>query len=158
MRFSFLKMSFNNFFKHQVKNNDRAVRNWNFLMDLAKSRKTKDRWEMILNATEDELGALLDAVRNLIFHVDKLKLKKEHRIRISKYKDSIDKLNRANKKKNILKVIQRGEGITINPKASNKRDRIRYQKGGFIPAVLAPLLFGLAADWGIEKVGGLFKD
>jgi hypothetical protein len=40
-----------------------------------------------------------------------------------------------------MKHIQKGEGISLNRKKA-----IPVQKGGFIPAVLAPVLVELAAE------------
>ena len=127
-------------FLKTMEGDERVLRNFNFLENLARCQKTIDRWTMVHNASVDEIGAVLDCADNIIRHLDELKIRKYYRDRVHKYLNSIKLLNQVNSKKSFFQIIQHCEGITWNPNAQKKRDAIRVLRGGFIPSFLTPII------------------
>lgn len=129
---------------------DRVRRNFEFLYKVYKNKSAKKRWEMVQNASHDELLAIIDICDNVTkqeFHITPAQA-----ARIQKYGESMQKLGRVRSQKSALKIIQTGEGIVENIYAKRKRDKLKVvQKGGFLPAVMVPVLVELGAEL-LEKM------
>lgn len=123
----------------------RTRRNFLFLYKLLETKSAKQRWGMIQNCNRDELLALIDVCTNI--KRSSFRLTAKQRRRIDKHTALLERLGRVRSEDSAKRLIQVGEGIVFNPKAKRKRDRFRIsQRGGVIPAVLAPVLIELAAE------------
>lgn len=123
----------------------RTKRNFPFLYRLSKCRSAKKRWEMVQNASPDELMAIVDIGSNIA--KDRFKLTAKERRYIETFRDPLKKLGRVRTRASALKAIQTGEGIVVNPKPRRSRDvyRVTQRGRGFLPAMLIPVLVELAA-------------
>ena len=123
---------------------DRVIRNFRFLYVLCKTRSQKKRWEIVQNATRDELGAIVDVCKNVF--TQNFKLTKTQLNRLEKHMANIKKASKSQSSEAARAIIQRGEGVLLNPKAKRQRDRLKVvQRGGALPALLIPVLIEAAA-------------
>lgn len=123
----------------------RTIRNYKFLYDLSEEKSAKKRWNMIKNATRDELASIVDVSSNI--SSKNFQLTPWHEKRIQKHLELVKKLGRSRSEKNAKKIIQNGEGLIENPNAKRKRDQVKViQRGGFLPAFLVPVLVEVAAE------------
>lgn len=119
--------------------------NFLFLYKLLETKSAKQRYNIIQNCSREELLALLDICSNVMR--SGFKLKAQDRRKIAKHKEVLDRLVKTRSEKSARKWIQTGEGVVLNPNAKRTRDRLKVvQRGGLIPAVLAPILIELAAE------------
>jgi hypothetical protein len=100
---------------------------------------------MVKNATRDELLALVEISTN-IFHRH-FKLRSKEYKRLERFWAHMRRLSRAKDEQKVVETIQAGEGLTYNPVASRKRDRIKVvQRGGLLPAMILPVMFQVLSD------------
>ena len=125
--------------KNQGVVGQRAKRNHDFLYELFKERSPKARWSLVENATQDQLGAIVDVCSNL--SKGTFVLTKAEKRKLFKHATTLRKLGNAKSEGAALKHIQTGEGITFNHKARNPKNQIKVcQRRGLLPAALAPIL------------------
>lgn len=123
----------------------RTRRNFTFLTALLDTRSPKQRWGIIQNASREELLAIVDICTNI--KRSNFRINAKERKRMNRHLESMDRLSRARSEKSARAAIQSGEGIVVNPNARRKRDTLKVeQRGGFLPAFLAPVLLDLAAE------------
>lgn len=124
---------------------NRVVRNFDFLYELVTCDTVQERWEMIQNASRDQLLAIVEICSNI--QRKNFKLTSKQYRRLKRHWDFVNTLGRVRKPRRALKVIQKGEGLT----PFRRRFALKGQRGtGFLPAVLIPVLVELAAD-ALEK-------
>lgn len=122
----------------------RVLRNFKFLYRLHSTRSPKKRWDMVQNATNDQLLAIMDITKNLFLRTFRLTKKQERKL--LGHDKVMRKINRARSKKGVLKAIQVGEGVVIA-----KDNRVRIQRGGgapFLTSLIAPVLIEAALTIG----------
>lgn len=123
----------------------RTRRNFSFLYMVYSTPSPKQRWNLIQNASRDELLAIIDVSSNLSRSSFRLTAKQKRRL--ERYRQEIRRLSRARSEEGARAAIQYGEGLHINPLATRKRDRLKViQRGGFLQALLVPVLTELAAE------------
>lgn len=95
--------------------------NIDYLALLSKAKRSEQRRKLIEIATADQLNAVWDCIHNILFN-ERVPLTQNDRKKLKKYKNilvSLDRLKKSHKEK--------------------KKD-ILHQHGGFLPALLAPVL------------------
>lgn len=123
----------------------RTRRNFSFLYTIYSTPSVKQRWNFIQNATREELLAIIDICTNL--NRSSFRLTAKQRRRLEKYREQMRRLSRVRSESGARAIIQNGEGLHINPLAKRKRDRLKVvQRGGFLQALLVPVLTELAAE------------
>ena len=128
----------------------RVKRNFGFLYQLAFTVDGKERYLMVKNASDDELGAIKDVCGNIVKKNFRLTPKQEEKLK--KHVGAMVDLSVRNSRNTIQKAVQRGEGIGIKKRAKSDEDRyIEVQEGGMLPAMLIPVLVELAAA-GLEHI------
>lgn len=122
----------------------RTLKNFGFLYSLYNTKSAKKRYEILQNATREQLLAVMDVCSN-ITKGHFTPTPRYQRV-LERYIDHMRRLNRVRSEKGALRVIQSGEGIVVDPTARRKRDRIRVMQTGrgFLPALLVPVLFEIA--------------
>lgn len=102
---------------------------------------------MLEGATREELLAIIDASHNVSKRRFPLRAKDERRAK--RYWETITRLGRVKSEASARRIIQQGEGVVVvHPKRScmKKRLRVVQRGGGFLPALLIPVLADLAAE------------
>lgn len=126
---------------------DSVIRNFNFLYQVASCRSAKQRWQLIKNASPDELFSVIEICANL--SRGKFRLTKKEERRLCEYSDLVKKLGNTRSLRNAMRHIQHGEGIIEYQSPTGlPRISIKRQMGGaaFLPALLVPVLIELAAS------------
>lgn len=109
---------------------ERLRRNYKFLKLLKKSQKAK-RKSLLKKADKDQILCLCDCANNIL--KGNVQLKPKEKKQLSRHKTA-------------LRTLASGKGS----RNIKKKRSLLIQKGGFLPALLAPVLSGLA--------GGLIKN
>lgn len=123
----------------------RTRRNFLFLYRLLDTKSPKQRWAMIQGCNKDELLSIIDVCTNV--RRKSFKLSAKERRRIERHESALNRLSRVRSEKSAKKWIQTGEGVVHNPQARRKRETYKIvQRGGMLPAILAPVLTELAAQ------------
>lgn len=109
---------------------ERLRRNYKFLKLLKKAQRTK-RKNLLEAADKDQILCLCDCANNIL--KGNIHLKPKEKKQLTRHKT-------------VLRTLASGKGS----KNIKKKRNLLIQKGGFLPALLAPILSGLA--------GGLVKN
>jgi hypothetical protein len=100
---------------------DRVLQNYNFLYKLSKSRSNVKRASLLQNATPVEMLALVEIANNFRRKNSRFKLQRKAFNRLAPYADCIRRLSRSRSERTARKLVsQKG--------------------GGFLPALLVPIL------------------
>jgi len=92
---------------------DIVRRNRIFLRDLARTKSEKLRKKMLSQATDDEIGAILEICVNVMRR--RFKLKEAQRRRLEKHKDFLRKLHKLRSRNSVRHVLQTGNGAMFAP-------------------------------------------
>lgn len=127
----------------------RTVRNFDFLYALSRCKEPKEKWQILRSANRNQLLSIVDIASNIL--CENFKLTKKEGKRLEQYVEFLQKLARAKTEKSVRKLVLKGEGIRLlrRPKigGQQKGDGVVVQegRGGFLPALLIPILVELAA-------------
>lgn len=123
---------------------ERIIRNFPWLFDLYKIKSPKKRWIMVKNATRDQLMAIIEICVNI--HAKDFILTPAQERKLGAHMDRLAKIRRARKPESVLNIIQTGEGIVENPNARRKRDKIKVlQRGsGLLASAVVPVIMEVA--------------
>ena len=125
---------------------DRAKRNYDFLYELFQEKSPKARWSLVENASQDQLGAIVDVCSNI--SKGHFALTQSQRSRLLKHASTLRKLGNVHSEHAARKHIQKGEGISFHKSSryANPQIKVNPQVGGLLPAALAPILVELSAE------------
>lgn len=134
----------------------RTIRNFDFLYSLSRCKDPQQKWEMIRKARRNQLLSIVDICSNLLSK--NFKLSKSEERKLENYSDFLKKLARVKTEHGAKRLILKGEGIRIVKKRVRKNGKgqkgygwktstqiMQDGKGGFLPALLVPVLMELAA-------------
>lgn len=118
---------------------NRVINNFGFLYELYSCRTVRERWEMLQEASRDQLLALVEICSNVNRRNFRLTTRQFRRLK--KHWLFLQSLGRVRKPHRAMHVLQKGEGVTRHGIP------LKDQRGtGFVPAVLLPILVEAAAE------------